>query len=247
MSSPREAGLVIDGLTVTFSRWGQAVHAVDGLSLEVPRGQWLILVGPNGSGKSSLLRSVGRPLEPQAGRIRLDGEDLLAAPPLAVADRVFYVHQDPLAGTAPVLTVLENLLVADPKAGAGGEARRAAIERYRDLLEPFGLASRLRQPAKLLSGGERQLLALLIASLRPARLILLDEPTAALDPGKEELCLQILSRLHREGRTLVHVSHDESHAAGLGDRTVVLRSGRVVEDLSGPRRTHEALRNHWYA
>lgn len=216
----------VDGLVVTFRRWGQTVHALGGVDLRFARGEWSLLVGHNGSGKTTLLRSLAGLQPPTAGRIRVDGR------PLATDRRrrtqVYLVRQDPRHGTASMLTVFENLMAADP---AARSARRAALlERYRALLEPIGLAPRLDQVVGSLSGGERQLLALLVARAQPAPVILLDEPFAALDPRRLEQALTLLEGLHADGRTLIQVSHDPQHIETLGDRVVRLDGGRLHSD-----------------
>jgi putative ABC transport system ATP-binding protein len=162
-----------------------------------------------------------------------------------MAEHVFHVHQDPLMGTAPKLTLFENLMVADHQAQAEGTSRRELAEKYHELLRPIGLADRMKQLARYLSGGERQLIALLIARLRPSSLMLLDEPLAALDPEKAELCLDLIRTLHREGRTIVQVTHDPSLALSGGDRTVALRDGRIVYDRKDTERELTELQELW--
>lgn len=111
--------LEVDGLTVTFNRWGQTVSALNSLSFSIPAGQWVMLVGHNGSGKSTLLKTIAGQISPSKGKVIVAGvspDDLRASD---LADRVFYVHQDPLAGTAAKLTLFENLFVADHQAQLG--------------------------------------------------------------------------------------------------------------------------------
>ena len=237
-------GIRLRGVSVQFDHWGATVRALDGIDLDVPPGQWLALVGPNGSGKSTLLHVInGRQLDHE-GETTLDGLSPGASSAHALAMSVFLVHQDPLLGTAPALTVYENLLVADEDAPG---VRRAVLEaRYRALLSPVGLSDRLRQPAGSLSGGERQLLAITIAALRPCKVVLLDEPLAALDPTRATTCLEAIAHLHALGKTVIQVTHDPRLAPTLGDRTVALRAGRVVYDGTGAERDPKRIRACWH-
>jgi len=237
--------LKIEKLSVVFSRWGQSFRALNDCDLSVSTGEWVMLVGPNGSGKSTLLRTISGRIQPEHGRITVSGMDVSN---MSIADRamhMFHIHQDPLLGTAPVLTVFENLAVADYHGRLDREPKSTLAKKYTDLLKPLGLADRMRQPARTLSGGERQLLALLIARLRPAPLVLLDEPLAALDPARAEICLRELVKLHEQGKTMIQVTHEENHAACLGTRTIALNEGRIVYDEKSSARSVDAIRNHW--
>ena len=231
-------------VTVTFSRWGQEVTALEKLSLCVPDGQWLVVVGPNGSGKSTLLKVIAGLAVMTAGRCMMRNKQDGNPGKAKLGQDIFYVHQDPLLGTAPALTVYENLVVADPEAATAG--KKALTAKYTQMLSDIGLADRLRQPASTLSGGERQLLALFVARLRPCPVILLDEPIAAMDPVRSERCLEEIARLNEDGKTLVHVTHEPEHAVALGDRTIALNRGQLVYDSTGDARTIEELRRHWY-
>lgn len=236
--------VVVEAVRLSYERWGQKVNALDGVSLVVPRGQWLILVGHNGSGKSSLFRVLCGRATPDSGQARINGKAAREMNPAELAEAVFLIHQDPLLGTAPDLTVFENLAVADPRAAS--DSKRSLQAKYAELLKPSGLDERMKQPAQTLSGGERQLLALLIARLRPASLILLDEPLAALDPSKAERCLAEIADLRKAGKTIIQVTHDPDLASTLGDRTVVMRSGKVVHDANAQTRHTEELRKYWF-
>jgi len=223
----------IEGLTVTFSRWGQTVSALNDLNLAVPSGQWVMLVGPNGSGKSTLLGILSGRLRPDLGNAQIDGRSVLKMATSEMAAHVFCVRQDPLLGTAPTLTLFENLLVADHDNRSRKEPRSELMDKYDELLRPLGLAGRLKQLALNLSGGERQLLAILIARLRPSGIMLLDEPFAALDPAKTELCLEQVRLMQTAGKTILQVTHDPDLMVRGGDRTVVLVDGTIVSDVCG--------------
>src|SRR5579864_1810775 len=152
-----EAAVSVRDLSISFSRWGQRVKALDNFSFRIGRGEWVLLVGHNGAGKSTLLKAIAGQLEPDAGEVTIFGDAVRSFTSCQLAAKVFIVHQDPLLGTAPLLTVTENLLVADPRRHT---AKADLIKHYSLLLEPIGLLDRMNQPAKVLSGGERQLLAL---------------------------------------------------------------------------------------
>lgn len=243
--SENQAAVEIKDLTATFSRWGQTVTALDHVNLIIPSGQWVMLVGHNGSGKSTLLRAISGRLSPNGGQITIGGKHVNKMRSSEIAEQVFHVHQDPLIGTAPKLTLFENLMVADHKAQVEGTSRHELVQKYRDLLQPLGLADRMKQLARYLSGGERQLIALLIARLRPASLLLLDEPLAALDPAKAEACLDVITNLHKQGTTIIQVTHDPTLAISAGERTLAMRDGRFVYDQLGGSRELTALQEVW--
>lgn len=234
------------GISLSFARWGQKVAALTDVDLAVPRGQWVMLVGPNGAGKTTLLNVISSRVSQDAGRVSIDGKEIGRTSPAELCQRVFSVHQDPLLGTAPVLTVYENLLIADHDAQIAGESKRSLRNKYAEMLSPLGLDDRLKQQARTLSGGERQLLALLIARLRPASVILLDEPLAALDPNRVDIALNELDGIKRAGKTIIQVSHNIDLSSTLGDRTVGMANGRIVYDEAGSMRSESAIREVWY-
>lgn len=245
--SKNQAAVEIKDLTVTFSRWGQTVTALDRVNLAIPPGQWVMLVGHNGSGKSTLLKAISGRLAPNGGQISIAGKQATRMSSSKIAEQVFHVHQDPLMGTAPKLTLFENLMVADHQAQVEDTSRRELAQKYSELLQPLGLADRMKQLARYLSGGERQLIALLIARLRPASLLLLDEPLAALDPLKAELCMREIQALSKEGKTILQVTHDERLAVEAGHRTLAIQAGRIVYDAPIERRTLMEIVNHWHS
>jgi putative ABC transport system ATP-binding protein len=225
--APR-ACVAIHDLFVSFTRWGQTVQALNGVRLDIVPGEWVLLVGDNGAGKSTLLKAISGQLRPDRGCVSVDGQHAHQIEPSNRARKVFMVHQDPLIGTAPLLTVFENLLVADPQISTSKPSRSELTERYLELLRPIGLSERLRQPVKLLSGGERQLLATAVASLREVPIILLDEPLAALDPRRAELCTMQIRDMRRRRKTVIQVAHDVRLLQSSVDRIIRLEKGRVV-------------------
>lgn len=222
----RNDAIVAVDLRVTFQRWGQEVHALQGVTLEVAEGEWLMLIGDNGSGKSTFLRCICGRCEPTSGELIVVGDRARTSSPSTLASRAFYLHQNPLLGTAGSLTLFENLLVADIHAGS--RTRRDSIRFYSELLEPFALGTRGHQLLASFSGGERQLISLLIAELQSHPVLLLDEPLSALDPSRRRDCLTIIQRLNHAGRTIVHVTHDHGLCGQYGDRVVHFASGVVT-------------------
>jgi putative ABC transport system ATP-binding protein len=241
-----ESIIEVRALTVIFSSWGQNVRALDAVTLNVPPGEWLIIVGPNGSGKSSLLATLAAQLKPDSGSVIINGKAVTAMSDAELARNIFLINQNPALGSAPQLTLFENLFIADLGAAGQGVSKKALRHRYEQLLSPVGLAGRLDQLVTTLSRGQQQLLAILIARLRGCPIVLLDEPLASLDPKNAQLCLEAIDELARGGTTLVHVLHNEQQASTLGSRTVVLRQGQLVFDSKGTDRTTSALREHWY-
>lgn len=232
-------------LTITFSRWGQNLTALNRVNLKIPKGQWVMLAGHNGSGKSTLLKAISKRLTPNSGQIIICGKQASRMSASEIADHVFHVNQDPLMGTAPKLTLFENLMVADRQAQIEGTSQHELAHKYRKLLEPLGLADRMKQLALYFSGGERQLITLLIARMRSASLLLLDEPLAALDPTRAETCMNIIATLHSEGTSIIQVTHDSSLAITSGDRTLMLNEGRLVYDQIGMLRKSQDLHDIW--
>jgi putative tryptophan/tyrosine transport system ATP-binding protein len=229
--------LAVKDVTVRYQRWGHTVTALDKISLAVSRGEWLVIAGHNGAGKSSLLNVISSRTIPQTGSATVAGRSVHEMSPHQLAENLFYVHQDPLLGTAPSLTLYENIVVADNQATRHGASWAVLSDKYSALLEPLGLADRLKQQARALSGGERQLLALFIARFRSAPIVLLDEPLAAIDEEKSALCLLEISALHQQGKTLVHVAHQSDALVDLADRFIVLDHGRIAEERVSRRPT----------
>lgn len=216
--------LAVSELSVVFNRWGQEVRAVDGISFSAARGDWIALVGPNGAGKSTLLKALMGLATVAAGSIALHGKVLPRDASARRSAGMFMVHQSPLLGTAPLLTPVENLVVA------GAVSRSQA----RALLEAHGLVARADQPAGLLSGGERQYLAILIATLRRPAVLLLDEPFSALDSAREAHCLEMLRHFIDAGGTIIQITHQPGALADSATRWIALDEGTIVADVPFP-------------
>jgi len=217
-------------------------RALRGLSLEIPSGQFVTVIGSNGAGKSTFLNAVSGDLPVDAGRIEIDGEDVTRQPVWERAGKVARVFQDPMAGTCEDLTIEENMALAYMRGARRGLARAvkpAMREDMRARLATLGLGleNRLSDRIGLLSGGQRQAVSLLMAALRPSRILLLDEHTAALDPRTADFVLQLTARIVAEYQlTTMMVTHSMRQALDVGDRTVMLHQGRVVLDVSGDQR-----------
>ncbi len=232
--------LDLDRATVQFhSPGGPAVRAVDGVSLHVPAGQFVVVIGTNGSGKSTLQGAIAGTVRLSSGRIAVAGHDITNWSQHARAGLVGRVFQDPRAGTAGSLSVLENLAVAACRGrfpGLGWATSRRLRDEAAARLGRIvpGLESRLDQPIGSMSGGQRQIVTLLMATWHRPELLLLDEHTAALDPAAADRVVRATAELIRAGRlTALMVTHSLAQAASLGDRLILVHRGRIELDVEG--------------
>ncbi len=215
------------------------VCALRGVTLSVPDGSFVVVIGTNGSGKSTLLNAVAGTFLPDAGSIRLDGEDVTRWPEDRRARKVGRVFQGPFSGTAPTMTIAENLALAARRGKARGLGpaltrglRREIRERVAAL--GMGLEDRLENEIGTLSGGQRQALTLLMATWVKPRLLLLDEHTAALDPKTAEQVIRLTKTAVEEGRlTTLMVTHSMAQAVHFGDRLVMMHRGKVIHEVAG--------------
>jgi len=234
-----EPALEIGGLHHTFNPGTPAeMRALQGIDLTLERGAFAIVLGTNGSGKSTLLNAVAGSFLPDRGTIRLSGCDITRWSEHRRATLVGRVFQNPFSGTAPGMTVAENLALAARRTRQGGLGRALSRQRRGEIRERvaelgIGLDGRLDTPVGLLSGGQRQALTLLMATMERPEVLLLDEHTAALDPKRAEqvvrLTQEIVGRLRL---TTLMVTHSMSQAVRLGDRVLMMHRGRVVHDWS---------------
>jgi len=217
-------------------------RALRGLSMAIPSGQFVTVIGSNGAGKSTFLNAVSGDLPIDSGSIQIDGIDVTRKTAWERADLVARVFQDPMAGTCEALTIEENMALAmarGSRRGFGLALNRSLRELFRDKLAilNLGLENRLSDRIGLLSGGQRQAVSLLMASLQPSRILLLDEHTAALDPKTAAFVLELTKRIVEQGKlTTMMVTHSMRQALDYGERTLMLHQGRVVLDVSGPER-----------
>lgn len=221
---------------------GDRTHALRSISLDIAEGEWVCVAGTNGSGKSSLLGALAGHFSPDAGTISINNADVTKQPEYRRARLVGRVFQDPFRGTCPQLTVLENLRLADLRGQRKllriGLNRRVRLEYSERLAHlQMGLETRINAQVGTLSGGQRQALTLLMATLSRPQILLLDEHTAALDPSAAERILQLTNDIVRENHlTTLMVTHSPRQATELGDRTVMLHHGRIVQDWNGQSR-----------
>lgn len=216
-----------------------AKTALDGLSVHIHPGDFVSIIGANGAGKSTLFNAICGSFFVDRGSIFLDGRNITLLPEHRRARQIGRLFQDPMRGSAPDMSIEENLALA---AGRGGWLSRiSAADRkaFRDRLALLGLGleDRMRQPVGLLSGGQRQALTLLMATYSAPKLLLLDEHTAALDPGTAEKVIDLTTRIVAEGHlTCLMVTHNMQSALDLGNRTLMMHQGRIILDVSGEER-----------
>lgn len=210
--------------------------AITDLSLHLNKGEFVTVIGSNGAGKSTLFNAIAGSFYVDDGAITVGGHDMTFLPEYKRAKRIGRLFQDPLKGTAPNMTIEENLALA---AGNGGWFSRLTQKdrgRFRDRLAllDMGLEDRLNQPVGLLSGGQRQALTLLMAALQQPKLLLLDEHTAALDPRTAAKVLDLSDRIVQEhGLTTLMITHNMKDAIAHGNRLIMMDAGQVVVDVSG--------------
>lgn len=216
--------------------------AIRNLTLEVLDGEFVTIVGSNGAGKTTLLNLISGTYFPDEGKVSIDGMDVTYLPPHRRAVYLGRVFQNTSQGTAPSLTIEENLAIAYLK-GKNKGIRMALNERMRRMFREklaelgLGLEKRLKDRVGLLSGGQRQALALLMATLSRPRILLLDEHTANLDPKTGETIMELTMRLIAENHlTTLMVTHNLQDALSLGNRTLMMDEGEVVLDISGEER-----------
>ena len=211
----------------------------EGFSLTVPEGQFLSIVGGNGSGKTTLLNILCGSVPIDRGEVRIEGRNVEKMQDYRRYAMMGRVYQDPSMGTCPSLTVLENLSLADNKGRRYGLQRgveRKRIDAYRQMLAELelGLEEKLNVKMGSLSGGQRQALALLMATMTPLKFLILDEHTAALDPKTAEIIMELTDKVVQEkGVTTIMVTHNLRYAVEYGNRLIMMHEGNVIMDKSG--------------
>lgn len=216
--------------------------ALSGLSLKLETGDFVTVVGSNGAGKSTMFNAVAGSFYVDEGAILLDGKNITYLPEHKRSRNIGRLFQDPLRGTAPHMTIEENLALAFLRTSRGNPFSKISKkdkEFFQEKLKllDMGLENRMKQPVGLLSGGQRQALTLLMATMVPPKLLLLDEHTAALDPATAEKVLDLTRTIvARDKITCLMVTHNMKQALDLGNRTLMMADGRIVLDIAGEER-----------
>lgn len=213
--------------------------ALDHVSLHLDRGEFVCVLGTNGAGKSTLLNAVSGTLSADSGTITLDGMDLTRQPEHKRARYIGRLFQDPMKGTAPDMSIVENLGLAYSR-GKRMTLSRAIQKKDRQLFHDrlsqlgLGLEDRMNQPVGLLSGGQRQALTLLMATIVTPKLLLLDEHTAALDPNTAAQVMKLTDQIIHENQiTTLMITHNLRQALEYGTKTLIMNEGKIVRVLEG--------------
>ncbi len=246
--------LQIEHISKTFNPGTvNAKKAVTDLSLHLDRGDFVTIIGSNGAGKSTLFNAIAGAFYVDEGSITLEGEDITFVPEYKRSKFLGRLFQDPLLGTAPTMAIEENLALAYLRTAEGMSPFSRISKKDKDVfreklaLLDMGLEDRMKQPVGLLSGGQRQALTLLMATMVTPKLLLLDEHTAALDPGTAEKVLELTKEIVAcDNITCLMITHNMKQALELGNRTLMMAGGNIVLDVAGDERanmtTDELLR-----
>ncbi|MBR6300623.1 MAG: ATP-binding cassette domain-containing protein [Clostridia bacterium] len=213
--------------------------ALDRVNLHVKAGDFISIIGANGAGKSTLFNAICGSFFTDEGAIFLDGRNITMLPEHKRARMIGRLFQDPMRGSAPDMSIEENLALAAGRGGWFSHITAADRRAFRERLSllGMGLEDRMRQPVGLLSGGQRQALTLLMATYNTPKLLLLDEHTAALDPGTAEKVLALTRSIVEEGHiTCLMITHNMQSALDLGNRTLMMDRGRIIYDVTGEER-----------
>lgn len=213
-------------------------------NLTVQDGEFLSVVGSNGSGKTSMLNLICGSIDADQGQILINGQDISGQRDFIRQRRIGRVYQDPAKGTSPGMTILENMSLADNKGrhyNLGRGVNKSKTEEYRELLRPLNLNLEQKMGVQVgsLSGGQRQALALLMATMTPIDFLILDEHTAALDPKTAEIIMELTDKIVREKKvTTIMVTHNLRYAVEYGSRLIMMHQGRAILDKSGEEKAH---------
>ena len=236
--------LKLENICLTFNAGTvNEKKALTDLSLHLPEGDFVTILGSNGAGKSTLFNTIAGTYTPDSGKVYLNGRDITALPDYKRSKQIGRLFQDPLKGTAPNMTIEENLALAYLRANHTkspfsmvSKADRAEFRERLAMLN-LGLEERMNQPVGLLSGGQRQALTLLMATLVTPKILLLDEHTAALDPGTAEIVLELTKKIVAENNiTCLMITHNLASSLAIGNRTIMMADGRIVLDIGGEER-----------
>ena len=238
--------LQLKNITKTFAKGTvNEKTALNGVDLTLEKGDFVTVLGSNGAGKSTLFGAIAGTFIPDSGSVILDGKDITHLPDYKRSKYIGRMFQAPLKGTAPSMTIEENMALAYMRASSHtspfsviGKADRADFRERLSMLG-LGLEDRMNHPVGLLSGGQRQALTLLMATLVTPKLLLLDEHTAALDPGTAEKVLNLTRKIVAENQiTWLMITHNIPSALALGNRTIMMGAGKIVAQLEGAERAN---------
>jgi len=229
----------LKNISQVFDNGIEKNQVLNSLDLEIPEGQFITIIGGNGAGKTTLFNIINGNINPTSGTMFFDGKDIQGQSHSARAALIARVYQDPNFGVCPELTIAENMALAYSRGkwrGLQWAIRKKDIAFFKEKLAEFelGLENMLRKKACLLSGGQRQVVTLLMATLQKPKLLLLDEHTAALDPKIAKQVMSITKKLVEEQKiTTMMISHNMSDAIAYGDRLIMLSGGEIIMDVSG--------------
>ena len=240
--------LELINLHKTFAPGTVNAHvALDGVSLHLAPGEFATVIGSNGAGKSTLFNAICGSFLCDRGRIRLGGQDITFLPEHKRALQIGRVFQDPMKGTAPGMTIEENMALAYTRSHSGPFSMALSRKKYklfRDALARYdmGLEDRMKTRVGLLSGGQRQVVTLLMCTLVTPKLLLLDEHTAALDPATAERVMALTNQIVSENAiTTLMITHNIRSALTTGTRTIMMDMGKIILDVSGEERARMSL------
>jgi putative ABC transport system ATP-binding protein len=230
------------------------VTALNGISLQINEGEFVVVVGSNGSGKTTLLNIIAGVELPSAGTIEINGNDVTPLPEYKRSRWVARVFQNPNNGTAPDLTILDNFRLAALRTqrknmtiGINAAFKKKVQEKISDL--GMGLENKINQPMGNLSGGQRQALTLLMSVMDDTNILLLDEPTAALDPKSALVVLKLADKLNKElGITTILITHNIKDAHQYGNRLIQLNEGKILRDVNAEMKSRLLLQDifEWF-
>lgn len=240
--------LEVKNITKVFAKDTVNEHtALDNLSLKLDTGEFVTIVGSNGAGKTTLFNAICGTFFIDSGSIYLSGTDITHMKEHKRSQMIGRVFQDPMKGTAPNLTIEENIALAYSRTRHGALAfalNRRDLDKFRTALSEFemGLEDRMKTKVGLLSGGQRQVVTLLMCTIVPPKLLLLDEHTAALDPATSDKIMKITNDIiSKNNLTTLMITHNITSALKTGNRTIMMDSGKIILDISGTEREKMSL------
>lgn len=242
--------LNVENITKVFAAGTPNEHkALDKFSIHLDKGDFVTIVGSNGAGKSTLFNAICGNFLVDEGKISLGGRDITYMPEHKRSKKIGRVFQDPMRGTAPNLTIAENIALAYSRTGLfplGMALNRRDMDKFRTAIESFGmgLEDRMKTKVGLLSGGQRQVVTLLMCTFVTPDLLLLDEHTAALDPATSEKVMEITNNIvNKNNITTMMITHNLNSALHTGTKTIMMDGGKTVVEISGEKRKNMSVQD----